>query len=52
MLLEKTDWVHSFQHDQGAYDETVLEMLGMEHSARQGNEVSDFIARACSYYSS
>eukprot|EP00929_Paragymnodinium_shiwhaense_P008598 TRINITY_DN112553_c0_g1_i1.p1 TRINITY_DN112553_c0_g1~~TRINITY_DN112553_c0_g1_i1.p1 ORF type:complete len:523 (-),score=104.89 TRINITY_DN112553_c0_g1_i1:88-1656(-) len=34
-LLAKMGWQQTIQHDQGAFDETVLELLGME-AARRG----------------
>merc|ERR1719387_722637 len=47
LLLEKVDWVNSFQHDQGAFDETVLEVLGTEAAARRGEEVGNKYYSEC-----
>jgi len=35
LLLEKTRWGHTIQHDQGAFDETVLEVLELERRAAE-----------------
>ncbi|CAE7511957.1 unnamed protein product [Symbiodinium microadriaticum] len=34
LLLEKAAWMQNIEKDQGAFDETVLEVLGMEATAR------------------
>mmetsp|Transcript_49408 Transcript_49408/g.107860 ORF Transcript_49408/g.107860 Transcript_49408/m.107860 type:complete len:229 (+) Transcript_49408:258-944(+) len=41
LLLEKISWVHTFEHDQGAFDETMLELLGTEVAGMraEGNDV-------------
>lgn len=36
LLLEKISWVQTFQHDQGAFDETVLEIVGLIERAARG----------------
>ena len=33
MLLDKISWIQTFQHDQGAYDETILEVVGIVEQA-------------------
>lgn len=40
LLLEKAAWMQNIEKDQGAFDETVLEILGMEATAR-GDEGYD-----------
>ncbi|CAJ1396943.1 unnamed protein product [Effrenium voratum] len=34
LLLEKASWMQNIEKDQGAFDETVLEVLGLEAAAR------------------
>lgn len=36
LLLEKAAWMQTIEKDQGAFDETVLEVLGFEAAARGG----------------
>ncbi len=38
LLLEKISWIQTFQHDQGAFDETVLEVVGVIEKAGQNPE--------------
>eukprot|EP00392_Amoebophrya_sp_AT5.2_P000107 g107.t1 len=33
LLLDKISWIQTFQHDQGAFDETVLEVVGVVEKA-------------------
>eukprot|EP00913_Durusdinium_trenchii_P033325 g31198.t1 len=43
LLLEKAAWMQNIEKDQGAFDETVLEILGLEATARgdEGAQVSE-----------
>merc|ERR1711957_102082 len=47
LLLEKAAWMQTIEKDQGAFDETVLELLGLENRARGGvgydSECSQFV---------
>eukprot|EP00933_Yihiella_yeosuensis_P020572 TRINITY_DN16464_c1_g1_i1.p1 TRINITY_DN16464_c1_g1~~TRINITY_DN16464_c1_g1_i1.p1 ORF type:complete len:483 (+),score=77.11 TRINITY_DN16464_c1_g1_i1:157-1605(+) len=37
LLLKKAPWLNTIQFDQGAFDETVLEVLGFEKAAKAGS---------------
>lgn len=48
LLLEKASWLHTMEHDQGPFDETVLEMLSME--AMAANDINESYDSECAQF--
>ncbi|CAD7974923.1 unnamed protein product [Amoebophrya sp. A25] len=47
LLLDKISWIQTFQHDQGAFDETVLEVVGVvEQAFEQRQFLESFVEGA------